>query len=425
MILAAYWPLFGTGQAVHAAVVALRFLCLAAVAVLSLLWKKGTLSPPEVRWAKMLGAYLGLLVFASVTGVDVSRGLHNWLRVLPIYALAIAFARPLRHAATARAFGIALGIASFLSFLFTMAVYFYYAGPKLPGYETVREFKTTVQHASGIALNPLASATLLFGVLSLCLVRSGWTLRCLVGSIAIFGSIFTGSRAPLALAFVGLSAVWIAKLLWSRTLAVRSIAYITILFTAIGLVTAFIYVPPVVMSAATEGRYDVWTVGIEKFMERPLNGFGPESWRDDLTSRLPGYYKGTSGLAALRAGGYHSEFVTLLAEGGLICFLPALFLFGILFSEIRGIALNPRSDRFQGQALVFAFFLFFFRASVEVPGLFGYGEDVTDYLAAMFVAIVVSRASMLASSVPTPAVVRSASIALPPSANPVGVVARA
>ena len=34
--------------------------------------------------------------------------------------------------------------------------------------------------------------------------------------------------------------------------------------------------------AASEGRSHLWSVGIQKFTERPLFGYGYESWRDDL-----------------------------------------------------------------------------------------------------------------------------------------------
>ena len=35
------------------------------------------------------------------------------------------------------------------------------------------------------------------------------------------------------------------------------------------------------MSDATEGRWDLWQVALEKFSERPIIGYGYESAHDD------------------------------------------------------------------------------------------------------------------------------------------------
>jgi O-antigen ligase len=396
LVLAAYWPLFGAGHAVHAGVIVIRLTVLGGVAILALLWISGTITPMELRWTFILAVWLCVLLVPSLLGEHVSRGIHNWVRVLPVYCVAVLLARPLRHKPTRQAFGVGLGVAGVISFLFIVAIYLRYAGLSIPTYEHIRVFKTVVLHASGVALNPLASATLIFCVLSLSLIRSGWLHCAFAVTIAILGSAFTGSRAPLALAFAAGAALCITNLLHKRTIAARTIAVALVcscLF--LGGIVGSVYVTPERLSAVTEGRYDLWTVGIEKFVEKPLIGYGAESWRDDLVSRLPGYYKGSTGLTTLRAGGYHSEFVTLLAEGGLLCFIPATIILWLLFRACCRIAFHPSTPRVNGQALIFTFFLFVLRAAVEVPGIFGYGEDVTDYLAAIFIAIVVSQASLL------------------------------
>ncbi len=396
LILAAYWPFFATGYAVHAGVVLIRLILLAAVAMLCMLWVGGASSPMELRWTGLLAAYLCVLFIASLLGAEVSRGMHNWLRVLPVYCIAVALARPLRHKGTGKAFGIALGLAGLLSLSFIVAIYLYYAGFSVPTYSQLRDFKGQVQQASGVALNPLASATLLFCALSLCLRRSGWAQRAILVAVAVLASALTGSRAPVALALAAACALSITISLRSRALVLRAVAGSALLLLLVAGILGLLLVRPTKLSAVTEGRYDLWSVGIEKFLERPWIGNGAESWRDDLDSRLPGYYAGAEGRSIeLHAGGYHSEFVTLLAEGGLLCFIPAMLIFGFLLQSCCRIAFHPATSKSTGQAILFTFFLIFFRACVETPGMFGYGEDVTDYLAAMFLAIVLSRASLL------------------------------
>jgi O-antigen ligase len=402
LVLAAYWPLFGAGHAVHAGVIILRLIVLAGVALLSLLWIGGKITPAEFRWAVILAFWLCVLFIQSVLGEDLTRGIHNWLRVLPVYCIAILLARPLRHEPTRKAFGVALASAGLISFFYIVAIYLQYAGLSLPSYEQIRAFKSIVQHSSGVALNPLAFATLLFCVLSLCLLRSGWWQVAGTATIAILGSALTGSRAPFALLLVATVGLLITNLLHHRAMALRVFGVAVICCSLVAGVVAAMLVTPQELSQVTEGRYDLWTVGIETFLERPLTGHGPESWHDDLRSNLPGYYTG-GGLGTLRAGGYHSEFVTLLSEGGLLCFIPAIVIFGLLFDGCRRLAFHSSLPRCNGQALIFAFFLLFSRGAIEVPGMFGYGEDVTDYLAAVFVAIVVSHSSLLAKrSAPVP-----------------------
>jgi O-antigen ligase len=396
LLLAAYWPFLSFGYEMHKGMIAIRLGVLAGAAVLFLLWRRGATTPAELKSTGLLALWLSVMLIPALFGESLSKGLHNWIRILPVCCSALMLARALRNRATRQAFGMALGMAGAASFLFILAIYFHFAEGLIPTYERIRVFKSLVLRSSGVALNPLASATLFFCILSLCLLRSRWPLRVLVGTIAVGSSVFTGSRAPLAFAVAACAALCITNLLHRGTIIARAAACTLVCFslTAASLAGPLLLTPHQ-LSAATTGRYDLWMAGVEKFLERPLTGYGPETWHDDLASRLPSYYEETTGLARLRTGGFHSEFITLLAEGGLICFIPAMIIFGLLYRSCCRIAFHTNVDRFNGQAMIFAFFLFFFRAAVEVPGLFGYGEDVTDYLAAIFVAIVVGHLSFL------------------------------
>jgi len=390
LILAAYWPFFALGHSVHLGVVALRALVLALVELLALLWFGKTSPPDELRSAAALFTWVGLLLVPALLGDDVSRGMHNWVRVLPVYAAAVFLARPLRHEGTRKAFSTALGIACVVSFFFVIVLYLHYAGLKIPTYDQIRILKTHVQHSSGVALNPLAFATILLAALRLSIGKPRRAEFAAAIIIAVLASALTGSRAPLALVLVSLVVTVLVYLLHSRSLLRRTAAYSALCAIAIAAFLAFQLAPPELLSSVTEGRYDLWTVGMAKFVESPLFGHGPESWRDDLITRLPGYYPGSAHLTDLRSGGYHSEYVTLLSEGGLLCFIPAMILLGLLLHGCWRLAFHRATPPGNAFALFFTFFLLVFRGTFEVPGLFGYGEDVTDYLAAVFIAIVIS-----------------------------------
>ena len=131
--------------------------------------------------------------------------------------------------------------------------------------------------------------------------------------------------------------------------------------------------------------------GRQKFGEQPFIGAGAESWKDDMLSRLPGYYQNTAGLKHLKSGSFHNEYVALLAEEGLVCFLPALFIVGLLLRDASRIAFRRRSTYRGRKALFFCALFLVLRGMIELPGLFGYAQDVADYLAYILVAIVISR----------------------------------
>jgi len=82
----------------------------------------------------------------------------------------------------------------------------------------------------------------------------------------------------------------------------------------LGVVTATL-ASPQQMSALTEGRWNLWSVALHKFALRPIWGNGYLSAQDSI----------------YLSGGYHNEYLTALAEQGLIGFLAVAYLFWFLF----------------------------------------------------------------------------------------------
>jgi O-antigen ligase len=123
-------------------------------------------------------------------------------------------------------------------------------------------------------------------------------------------------------------------------------------------------------------------------------GYGFDSWRDDLVSRLPGEYRLTSYDAINLAGGYHNEYLTLLAEQGLVGLFPVMAVFIFLLRCSWKLAFRPSATWRNGQWALFGCIFLLLRASVEAPGLFGYSQEPADYLAFIFLAIVASRFSV-------------------------------
>jgi O-antigen ligase len=98
--------------------------------------------------------------------------------------------------------------------------------------------------------------------------------------------------------------------------------------------------------------------------------------------------------AHLESGGYHNEYLTALAEHGLLGFVAVVSLFLFLFRCSWNLAFRRSLTWKRRQWALFGCLVLLFRAAVEVPGLFGYAQEPSDFLAYLFLAIVVSRISV-------------------------------
>src|SRR5690348_5463832 len=85
IMLAAYWPYFATGLNVHRGVILIRLAVLGGAAVVALLWTGKACAPAELHWTAIFAAWLCVLLITTVLADNVTRGLHNWVRVLGVY----------------------------------------------------------------------------------------------------------------------------------------------------------------------------------------------------------------------------------------------------------------------------------------------------------------------------------------------------
>ncbi|MDQ2949316.1 MAG: O-antigen ligase family protein [Acidobacteriota bacterium] len=391
ILLAVYWPLIGLG--LTWVPIAVRGGLLASAGLLGILWWKACTTRAERQWAGILTAYIGLLLLDSLLATNITRALQNWIRVLFLLAFCLPLARAFRHPATRRAFGVGALVASLLLSVYILGCYVRFLGTAMPTYESTRIFKTTVVRAMGVSLNPLSFSTAFFCMLAACTLRSSWILNTTLAAVICICSVFTGSRTPLALMVVSLFLVLIIELVRSRP--------------TFRLVFLFVLVPVLVAtcgyelrdgidmhqwSVITEGRTDLWTAAWAKFTERPLTGYGADSWADDLISRLPGFYLVTAELVQHHAGGYHNAYFTLLAEEGLFVFAFALYMLGRAFGTIGQSSGFSRQDRTRRAMFLFAFIFLVLRGFIEVPGLFGYGEDPAEFASYALLALMISSA---------------------------------
>jgi O-antigen ligase len=323
--------------------------------------------------------------------VDVERAMGGWLKLLALCLVALLLSRTLRNRQICAAFGWSLIAASLIIGLFLVYNYAHSAGVAMPSYESARKFKAVALRL-GIPLNTIAFASVLSYITGMCLVRTKHYLWVVGILLFVISSVFTGSRAPVATLVVSGVVLVFINAVRSRQLSVRWAAWVLVILVFSATPILVMQVSFKKMSDATEGRWDLWQVALEKFSERPIIGYGYESAHDDLLTRSPGVYS----LRGVKAtpGGYHNEYLTVLAEEGLVGTVGLVAVSWFLIQACWQLAFCQWHTWHNQQWALFGGLFLLIRGGVEVPGLFGYGREPVDFLAYIFVAIVVSRFSI-------------------------------
>jgi O-antigen ligase len=410
VLLGIYWPLYLLEPVQITMALRGGIACLAGV--LLILWCRAPLTHAELKFGALLVGFCLFLLIPSLTATDISRAFTDWTKLMLICAIGISLARCLRHQRTATAFGLGLLVASLVSTTYVLTIYVRYKGFVLPSYEATRIMKGVVLNGGGVALNPIASNAVFAYIMSVSLIRRSRLVSVLSLPVFAFSSLLSGSRAPIGLALLCAVALVVINALHSKSLTIRVAIAVGLCAIAVLAVDSTFYLNAREVAGFTEGRSDLWAAAWSKFIEHPLTGYGFESWRDDLVSRLPGNYQLTSQMAGGLAGGYHNEYFTLLAEQGLPGFLLGMVIIYRLLKSCCRLAYHAPSSR-NAQFLLFACFYLIFRAVVEVPGLFGYAQEPSDYFAHCFLAIVISRLSGLEDSSRVTAVDMRSALDLP------------
>lgn len=391
LILSLYWIGFWLAPELMGA--SLRIGVGGCVVLLGLFWYRAPLSRSEVLLFRVLATAAVVWLIPALVATDRGHALGGWIKMLLLFAICCFAARGLRHPPTAYAFGVALVSGALMLGVFVVFVYARYAGFILPTYKAVREFKWVAQ-LNGVPLNTIAFGVVFSYLMGLCLLRT--TIRILVigFTLVVISTIFTGSRTPLVV--LGASVFVLLSIMGLRSPSAKRRIGTALLVAATlaGLFGLVANASDAELSKITEGRTHLWSVAVQKFEERPLFGFGYESWRDDLVSRLPGEYDLTFDLAKSMGGGYHNQYLSVLAEEGLIGAFGATLLIWLVLRSSYLLAFRRWATTQTSLWPLLAAIFLLLRANVEVPGLFGYAQDPADYLAYVFIAVLISRFSM-------------------------------
>jgi len=349
------------------------------------LWYRSPVTLAEMRLTAIFALLSASLLASSLAADNPVRALQEWAKLLVICITSMIICRALRHAPTAKAFGFSLIAASALSVGLLVTTYLQHVGPVLPTYTAVRDFKGMALPL-GIPLNPIGFSCVLPYICGMCLLRGTKLLWAFGLVVFVVSSSLTGSRAPVAALLVAGIVMLLINAAKSRRLFVWFTGWLLAVALLFGIPATIATLTFEQMSEMTEHRWDVWSVALQRFSERPILGYGYFSWYEALAEHVPSQH--------LTGGGFHNEFFAALAEQGIVGFLALVCLFWFLIHCCWKLAFRPSHTWHNGQWALFAGLVLLLRAGVEVPGLLGYAQEPADFLAYSFLAIVVSRFSV-------------------------------
>jgi O-antigen ligase len=389
--LGLYWPLYLAGGA-EATSMVIRILIIGTVGALVLVWFDAPSMRAEIHLSAMLGVFLILLIVPSLTATDPARAFRNLVKLALMCLIALGLVRALRDYRTSRNFGYAMLAGSAVLSAFVLYLYVEHVGLSVASFAQLRQMKGMLSGKEDLSLNSIGFSAIFMYVIGVCLVRPVRWIWWLGGFVFGITAFLAGSRAPGLIVAVSAIVLLILHLARSPSINLRVVGWsiaVTLALLAAASVTS---APTREIMSLTEGRSVLWKLAWDKFTERPLVGYGLESWRDDI-SLIPEEFSVRYGTNQI-AGAYHSEYATLLAEGGLVAFLPALAIVVWLLRCSLWAAFRSSVPAVNGYMILFGCLLLLLHAVVEVPGLFGYAQDPADYLAYIFLAVVISRLSV-------------------------------
>ena len=390
-LLGVYWAPVGIGFELKGTF--LRCVIAALATLLLVVWFRAPLTRAETTFAALFALLTLLLIVPCLTATDSARAFKDLMKLVLLFAVGLAMARALRHGRTARAFGYGMLVGSAVTAGLILSAYIRHMGLTLPTYQGLRILKEVLSRGEGFPLNPISFTAFFMYLIGLCLAPPRALTWCLGVFVFAVSSFLTGSRAPLGILLMSALVATALHLLRARSFVLRASGCVTLLLLAGAILVSVFTIDSRKMVTISEGRTVAWSVAWSKFLEKPLSGYGYESWRDDLASRLAGgeYFHTSTSLIA--NGGYHNQYITLLAEEGLVGFVPAMAIVCMLLRCCRWLAWRTSIPAISRHMILLGCLFMLLRAAVEVPGLFGYANDPADYLAYCFLAVVVSRMS--------------------------------
>lgn len=357
----------------------------------------------EIVWAALLTFYFVAVSLSAFAGIIPGVAWVNIGRQAFILVVAIAFVFLLREPdarmVTLKAMMILLlSVGGVTAWVYIKLI---------PGYgfnyDALRIIKGVALTDHGVALNTVSY----FAVIALLGVYMAYPLgrsrSIALFAIGFLGVFLLGSRAPIIALGIAWLVVHLLRGVW-RTSPLLGLLVVPIVAAAgiVGWMVLGDYAVeirelfgPEVLREVSIGRTDLWQAGLEMFAERPLFGWGPDSWKSVLLEFLPGADDRIFRLLSeLESGNFHNGLVLVAAERGSIGLIAALAMQLYLFwcavqVYTRRVLFEPQEQRAVELIPLIVLFMFM-RGLAESSGLFGSANSEVDYLTYLMASYVVA-----------------------------------
>jgi len=374
--------------------------------------RDGFLHRTEVQWAGWLGLYFLASCMSFIFAVNPQDAMVDIWRQAVLVVFAFALAVLLRRSKQSEL--VLMYTMPLLTIGFILLILFISVKEMgLPSLDlqAIRTFKFALLVDYGISVNPLSWAAVLAFLIAIPVLVKYRKITLAIAVILCITLFISGSRTTLGgLLLIGLLFQYVRQHRKSQSAKVIVPLLVVGILALAGYYLRDYWQPlldPSEFNNVLTGRPDLWLAALQKFIARPIFGWGAYSWSVDLDKYLTlGDFYQQQSLLSIDTGAFHNAFLTLLAEKGLTGFAAGL---GLIWFLLRQSLYLYKNSSFLSQvearmALLAPFILcaIAVRSIFEQPGLFGYANGIVDYLTYSWAALVVALSATLRRACPWP-----------------------
>lgn len=354
----------------------------------------------EQKWIKIGLFYLSGTLISALFAFNTSVALVDFVRQLFIWIFSVSLIFILQIRKIRVTFIKAALLPLFIGIIFIIGIYISYSGPSSIDYDSIRVFKLYIFSEYNIALNPISFSILLLLLLTYGYWRKKLYLTVIISIMSLIFLLISGSRTTIISLAIAIVIVFLINLFKRSPLFLKGTS-MTIVISFLIYINTFI-LPHLsiikdkeTLSEITAGRLDLWIAAWLKFLDRPIFGWGAGSWKFNIYEYLPYYYPfGSDVLLSLTSGSFHNAFLTVLAEKGLITFIPGLIMFTLVIRLSFFIYYNQNVlehiDREFAKVAPIITILITIRSFSEQPGLLGYANSTVDFITYSIVSLIIA-----------------------------------
>jgi len=367
----------------------------------------------EAWWAGITSLYLLATIVSALFATDFREAFLDFVRQVYIVFVSLSLMLSLRNPISRAVLASGMAFVAVVGALKIFVVYVSYAGFSLGILAGLRDFKVYAQDSLTVALNPLSFAVLLAFLLAYPALSQRRWIAATTTVLVLVAMVLSYSRTTLLVLLLGSLVVGLIAAIRRQPVWLRQTIYP---FAAAALVVAGVYLlphansffDPYELNELTSGRSEIWAAAWDKFVDAPLTGWGasPASLSNvNWVAYLPVYdpWILESVRSAVEVGSFHNIYLTVLAQKGLIVFIPSMVMAAFLIRQSW--RLHAHKARFSKRDAAYAtvapliVVIILVRGLSEHAGWWADADSTEDYLSYVAASLIVATVARLESIV--------------------------